>query len=102
MIQRIEALNYRSLRDVDVSIGNFEILVGPNGSGKSSLLDVIAILGDILRAGPTRRLGDPRLRIPQRSPDPAQLRWMRQGDRLDLPRSTDSCRDQEPVQERRL
>jgi len=85
MIRRIEALNYRSLRDVDVSIGNFEILVGPNGSGKSSLLDVIAILGDILRAGPTRAiLGDPRLGIPQRSPDPAQLRWMRQGDRFEL------------------
>ncbi len=67
MIRRIEALNYRSLRDVDVSIGNFEILVGPNGSGKSSLLDVIAILGDILRAGPSRAiLGDPRLGIPQR------------------------------------
>ena len=78
MIHRIEALNYRCLRDVDVTLGNFEILVGPNGSGKSSLLDVIAILGDILRAGPTRSiLGDPRLGIPQRSPDPAQLRWMR-------------------------
>ena len=85
MIHRIEALNYRSLRNVDVSLGNFEILVGPNGSGKSSLLDVIAILGDILRAGPTRAiLGDPRLGIPQRSPDPAQLRWMRQGDRFEL------------------
>jgi hypothetical protein len=85
MIFRIEALNYRSLRDVDVSIGNFEILVGPNGSGKSSLLDVIAILGDILRAGPSRAiLGDPRLGIPQRSPDPAQLCWMRQGDRFEL------------------
>ena len=85
MIHRIEALNYRSLRDVDVSLGNFEILVGPNGSGKSSLLDVIAILGDILRAGPSRAiLGDSRIGISQRSPDPAQLCWMRQGDRFEL------------------
>ena len=59
MIRRIQALNYRSLRCVDVTIGNFEILVGPNGSGKSSLLDVISIIGDILRVGPSRAiLGD--------------------------------------------
>ena len=85
MIRRIQALNYRSLRCVDVAIGNFEILVGPNGSGKSSLLDVISIIGDILRVGPSRAiLGDPRLGVPQRSPDPAQMRWMRQGDRFEL------------------
>ena len=66
MITRVEALNYRSLRDIDVQLGPFEILVGPNGSGKSSMLDVIALLGDILRVGPARAiLGDPRQGIPQ-------------------------------------
>jgi energy-coupling factor transporter ATP-binding protein EcfA2 len=85
MITRVEALNYRSLRDVDVELGRFEILVGPNGSGKSSLLDVIAILGDVLRAGPARAiLGDSRLGISQRSPDPRHLSWMGHGDRIEL------------------
>ena len=85
MISRIEALNYRSLRDVDVRLGPFEILVGPNGSGKSSLLDVVALLGDLLRAGPAKSiLGDPRLGVEQRSPDPRHLCWMRQGDRFEL------------------
>jgi hypothetical protein len=85
MMYRIQALNFRSLRCVDVSVGSFEILVGPNGSGKSSLLDVISIIGDILRAGPSRAiLGDPQRGVPQRSPDPAQMLWMRQGDRFEL------------------
>lgn len=85
MISRIEALNYRPLRDVDVRLGPFEVLVGPNGSGKSSLLDVVALLGDLLRAGPAKSiLGDPRLGVEQRSPDPLHLCWMRQGDRFEL------------------
>jgi hypothetical protein len=85
MITRIETLNFRALRDVDIRIGPFEILVGPNGSGKSSLLDVIALLGDILRVGPAKAiLGDPRLGVPQRSPDPGQLCWMRSGHRFEL------------------
>lgn len=85
MIHRIEALNFRSLRDVDVALGRFEILVGPNGSGKSSLLDGVAFLGDLLRAGPARAiLGEPRLMIAPRSPDPAQLSWMRRGGRFEL------------------
>jgi len=37
-----------------MSIGPFDVLVGPNGSGKSTFLDVIGILGDILRVGPTK------------------------------------------------
>jgi energy-coupling factor transporter ATP-binding protein EcfA2 len=85
MITRVEALNYRALRDVDVSLGAFEVLVGPNGSGKSTLLDVVALLGDVLRVGPARAiLGDQRQGIPQRSPDPRRLCWMRQGDRFEL------------------
>jgi hypothetical protein len=85
MINRIEALNYRSLQDVDVVVGPFEILVGPNGSGKSTLLDVISILADILRVGPTRAiLGDPRLGVAPRALDPSHLCWMRQRDSFDL------------------
>ncbi len=52
MIRRIQALNFRCLRYVDVHLdGSFHILVGPNASGKSTLLDVIGFLGDLIRDG---------------------------------------------------
>lgn len=52
MIRRIQALNYRCLRYVDVYLdGSFHILVGPNASGKSTLLDVISFLGDLVSDG---------------------------------------------------
>lgn len=51
MIRRIQALNYRCLRYVDVELDRFHVLVGPNASGKSTLFDVIAFLGDLVSAG---------------------------------------------------
>ena len=51
MITRIQALNYRCLRYVDVSLDRFHVLVGPNASGKSTLFDVIAFVGDFIRDG---------------------------------------------------
>ena len=51
MIRRLEALNYRCLRYVDVELGRFHILVGPNASGKSTLFDAIAFLGDLVSDG---------------------------------------------------
>ena len=51
MIRRIQALNFRCLRYVDVELGRFHILVGPNASGKSTLFDVIAFLGDLVSKG---------------------------------------------------
>ena len=51
MIRRLQALNYRCLRYVDVDLGRFHILVGPNASGKSTLFDAIAFLGDLVSEG---------------------------------------------------
>ena len=51
MIRRIQALNYRCLRYVDVELDRFHVLVGPNASGKSTLFDVIAFLGDLVSSG---------------------------------------------------
>ena len=45
---RLQVRGYRSLRDVDVELGAFHVLVGPNGSGKSTLLDAIAMIGDLV------------------------------------------------------
>ena len=51
MIQRIEAVNYRSLRFISQDLLPFQVLVGPNASGKSTFLDVVALLGDFVRYG---------------------------------------------------
>lgn len=51
MIRRIQALNYRCLRFVDVSLDRFHVLVGPNASGKSTLFDVVTFLGDLVSGG---------------------------------------------------
>lgn len=51
MIRRIQALNYRCLRYVDVSLNRFHVLVGPNASGKSTVLDVLSFLSDLISDG---------------------------------------------------
>lgn len=51
MIRRIQALNYRCLRYVDLELDRFHVAVGPNASGKSTLFDVVAFLGDMVRDG---------------------------------------------------
>lgn len=51
MLRRIQALNYRCLRHVDVSLDHFHVLIGPNASGKHTLFDVVAFLGDLVSKG---------------------------------------------------
>ena len=51
MIRRIEARNYRCLRDVAVELDRFQLAVGPNASGKSTLFDVVLFLRDLVRDG---------------------------------------------------
>lgn len=46
---KLATKNFRSLRDVDVDLGDFNVLVGPNASGKSNLLDLIRFIGDSVR-----------------------------------------------------
>ena len=73
---RVEALYYRSLRYVSRPLGRFHVLVGPNASGKSNFLDVLALLGDVLKADlPTAVLGDSRWNIPMRAADGLDLVW---------------------------
>ena len=72
MIRRIQALNYRCLRYVDVRLDRFHVLVGPNASGKSTLLDVVTFLGDLVSGG----LGSA---IEQRTRNFQDLVWGRQG-----------------------
>jgi len=52
MIRRIQALNYRCLRHLDIAFDRSHLLARPHGSGKSTLFDVLTFLGDLVRKGP--------------------------------------------------
>lgn len=84
-ISSVEALHYRSLRYVSQPLKPFHVLVGPNASGKSTFLDVVAMLGDIVRVDlETAVQGDTRLGIPLRARDARHLTWMRKPGRFEL------------------
>ena len=51
MIRRLQVLNYRGLRHLDLRLAPFQILVGRNASGKSTVLDAIAFLRDLVASG---------------------------------------------------
>jgi predicted ATPase len=51
MITRIEAHNFRCLREVKQSLRPFQILVGPNASGKSAFMDALAFLSTLVSDG---------------------------------------------------
>lgn len=38
MLERIEVKGYQSLKDIDLRLGSFTVIVGPSGNGKSSLI----------------------------------------------------------------
>lgn len=46
-LQALRVTNYRSLRDIDVPLGNLNVIIGPNGSGKSNLYRAIWLLAQI-------------------------------------------------------
>ncbi len=51
MIKRLRALNYLSLKDVDLELGGRNVLVGPNMSGKSNLIDCLRFLTSMVISG---------------------------------------------------
>lgn len=77
MITLVEALNYRCLRYVHRPLKPFHVLVGPNASGKTTFLDVIGFLSDLVSEGLDAALWE-------RSPNPEDLLFQREGDRLEL------------------
>ena len=77
MITLIEALNYRCLRYVQRPLNPFHVLVGPNASGKTTFLDVVGFLRDLVSKGLDAALSE-------RTPNPQELLFRRQGDRLEL------------------
>lgn len=77
MITRIEALNYRCLRDISVPLSRFHVLVGPNASGKTTFLDVIGFLKDLV----TDDIGEA---ISKRTSNPEELLFGRKGTGFEL------------------
>ena len=57
MIRRLQALNFRCLRYVDLQLERFHVLIGPNSSGKSAVLDVIGFFSDLVRDGLEEAVG---------------------------------------------
>jgi predicted ATPase len=74
MLTRVEARRFRSLRATEQDIGAFRALVGPNGSGKTTFLDVVSLLGDLMR-----NRGDVRKTIFDRSSSYEKLLWLGTG-----------------------
>lgn len=51
MITKIEAVNFKCLKGVSQTLGNFHVVAGPNGSGKSTFFDVPRLLAAFGRDG---------------------------------------------------
>src|SRR5207244_11194130 len=64
MIKRLRVKNFRSLKDVDLTLGLNNVLVGPNASGKSNFLDVFRFLTHVGLVGLNRAFTD-RLGFPE-------------------------------------
>ena len=52
MIRQLHVRNFKSLRDVRLSLGTRNVLVGPNMSGKSNILSVFHFLARLARPSP--------------------------------------------------
>ena len=56
MIKRIQALHYRALKQVDINLSNFQILVGPNASGKSTFIDIMTLINELISKEPVKAI----------------------------------------------
>ncbi len=50
-IKRIRVTNFKSFKDIEVELGNFNVLIGANASGKSNFIRIFEFLRDILNHG---------------------------------------------------
>ena len=49
-VSRLEAKNYRSLRDVSIELSDLNLFIGANASGKSTILDALRFLHEGIRS----------------------------------------------------
>jgi predicted ATPase len=79
MFARIQTRSFRCLKSVDQVLGSFRALVGPNASGKTTFLDVIRLLGDLMK-----NRGDVLRTVQERSSEFNKLLWMGRGNSFQL------------------
>jgi predicted ATPase len=46
-IKTLRISNYKAFADIDVTLGNFNVLVGANASGKTSLIQIFRFVRDV-------------------------------------------------------
>lgn len=51
IIKRIKVKNFKSFKDIEIELGNLNILIGPNASGKSNFLNILKFLKDLIDGG---------------------------------------------------
>src|SRR6266536_6148406 len=79
MITRLHLKNFKCIRDAQVELGPFTVLIGPNDSGKTTLLDAISYLGQLVSPSNQGQLSSP---ANQARPALASLTWRKT---VDLP-----------------
>ena len=50
-IRRLKVSNFRSFNELDIELGDFNVLIGANASGKSNFVDIFRFLRDIRNQG---------------------------------------------------
>ena len=45
-IRRLKVSNFRSFNELDIELGDFNVLIGANASGKSNFIEVLRFLRD--------------------------------------------------------
>ena len=50
-IRRLKVSNFRSFNELDVELGDFNVLIGANASGKSNFIEIFRFLRDIRKDG---------------------------------------------------
>lgn len=50
-IKKIKVKNFKSFKDLEVELGNFNVLIGANASGKSNFVQIFKFLRDIMISG---------------------------------------------------
>jgi predicted ATPase len=51
LIKKIKISNFKSFKDREIELGNFNVLIGANASGKSNFIQIFKFLRDIVKDG---------------------------------------------------
>lgn len=45
MIKRVKIKNFKSIKDMDIEVGRFNVIIGENGAGKSNFAEALTVFG---------------------------------------------------------